>query len=116
MEKVVKAFRYVTDKMNSGRTGGEMMRNLSWCVFYPSMFPYEARAFDRKENVLQCKGFIPGKQAKSNKMQMSPSAPLLSLPPPPPQVRPGANTKKEGEERGCTQLFYSPRPLFLSKG
>lgn len=56
-------------------------------------------------------GFIRGQQAKGNKMQMSPSAPLLPLPPPPPQVRPGAITKKGKGEVGGAHNFSKPAPL-----
>lgn len=67
---------------------------------------------------LPCTGFYTEPAAKGNKMQMSPSAPLLPLPAPPPQVRPGAITKKEkgGGEGAHTTFVTPPPPVFLSKG
>lgn len=70
--------------------------------------------------LLPCTGFYTEPATKGNKMQMSPSAPLLPLPAPPPQVRPGAITKKEkGGGEGAHTTFatpHTPPPIFLSKG
>lgn len=48
---------------------------------------------------------------------MSPSAPLLPLPAPPPQVRPGAITKKEkGGGVGAHTTFVTPLSCLSLKG